>query len=139
MPRHREKRRSAPGQRQLRVGEELRHGLVRILARGALHDPALQDVPLTVTEVRVSPDLKHATAFVIPLAGRNAAEALAGLRRGAAFLRMALAREVPLRFAPSLAFELDTTFDYAGRIDALLHRPEVERDLKPQEDGDDGE
>jgi ribosome-binding factor A len=121
-----------PSQRQLRVGEELRHALAAILARAELRDPALQDVTVTVTEVRVSPDLKNATAFVMPLAGRHTPEVLAGLRRGAGFLRAQLGREVPLRYTPSLAFELDTSFDHASRINDLLHRPEVERDLGPE-------
>jgi ribosome-binding factor A len=123
-------------QRQLRVGEELRHALAALLARQELRDPALKDVTVTVTEVRVSPDLKNATAYVMPLAGRHTPEVLAGLRRGAGFLRAQLGREVPLRYTPSLAFELDTSFDHASRINDLLHRPEVERDLGPAADED---
>ncbi len=111
--------------------------LAHIFRRGGLRDPALQDISLTVSEVRVAPDLKHATVFVMPLGGRNAAEALAGLRRGASYLRTELARAVKLRVAPTLAFELDASFDEASRIEALLHRPEVARDL-PQEGTDDG-
>jgi ribosome-binding factor A len=125
------------GQRQLRVGEEMRHALARLFQRGALRDPAVQDVNLTVTEVRVSPDLKHAIAFVMPLGGRNAAEAVAGLRRGAAYLRREVARSVKLRVAPTLTFELDASFDRASRVEALLHRPDVARDLA-QDGTDDG-
>lgn len=125
------------GQRRLRVGEEMRHALAHLFQRGALRDPALQDVNLTVTEVRVSPDLKHATAFVMPLGGRNAADAVAGLRRGAAYLRREVARAVKLRVAPMLAFELDASFDHASRVEALLQRPEVARDLA-QDGTDDG-
>ncbi len=117
----------------------MRHALARILARGELRDPALQEVSLTVTEVRVAPDLKHATAFVMPLAGRNAADALAGLKRGASFLRMTLAREVKLRNAPSLVFALDESFDRASHIEEILHRPEVARDLGPVTDVTDGD
>jgi len=124
-------------QRQLRVGEEMRHALAHLFQRGALRDPALQDLNLTVTEVRLSPDLKHATAFVMPLGGRNAAEAIAGLRRGAAYLRMELARAVKLRVAPTIAFELDASFDHASKVGALLHRPDVARDLT-QDGTDDG-
>lgn len=124
-------------QRQLRVGEEMRHALAHIFQRGMLRDPALQDASLTVTEVRVTPDLKHATAFVMPLGGQKSAETVAGLRRGAAYLRMELARAVKLRVAPTLAFELDQSFDHASRLDALLHRPDVARDLAP-EGTDDG-
>jgi ribosome-binding factor A len=129
-----------PSQRQLRVGEELRHALARLLQRGELRDPALQDVAVTVTEVRMSPDLKSATAYVMPLAGRQRAEVIAGLARSAGYLRGQLAREVPLRFSPTLSFALDTSFDHASRINELLHRPEVERDLGAgaEEEPDDG-
>jgi ribosome-binding factor A len=88
-------------------------------------------VAVTVTEVRKSPDHKNSTAYVMPLGGRHAAEVIAGLTRSAGFLRGQLAREVPLRFSPGLAFALDTSFDHASRINELLHRPEVERDLAP--------
>jgi ribosome-binding factor A len=128
-----------PTQRQLRVGEELRHALARILQRGELRDPALLDVAVTVTEVRLSPDLKNATAYVMPLGGRHRDEVIAGLTRSAGYLRGQIAREVPLRFTPGLAFALDTSFDHAHRINELLHRPEVERDLAaPDEPADDG-
>ncbi|HYM03253.1 MAG TPA: 30S ribosome-binding factor RbfA [Stellaceae bacterium] len=130
-PKH--ERHPEPSQRQLRVGEELRHVLARVLQRGELRDPALQDVTVTVTEVRVSPDLKNATAYVMPLGGRHTAEVIAGLTRSAGYLRSQVARDVPLRSAPSLVFALDTSFDHASRINELLHRPEVERDLAPRE------
>jgi len=127
-----------PSPRQLRVGEEVRHALAHILGRGELRDPALAGVTLTVTEVRMSPDLRHATVFVMPLAGERAGEALAGLARSAPYLRGVVAREVNLRYAPRLAFRLDTSFDHATRINELLHRPEVHRDLAADEaDGDD--
>src|SRR5271169_440430 len=115
-------------QRQLRVGEELRHVLARLLRPGELRDPALFDASVTVTEVRMSPDLKNATAFVMPLGGAHATEVITGLRRGAAFLRGQVGREVPLRYTPGLSFELDQSFDHATRISEILHRPEVERD-----------
>ena len=129
------------GQRPLRVGEELRHALARIFERGELRDPALADVTLTVTEVRVAPDLKHATAYVVPLGGTNTDEIMAALGRSAPYLRRTLAHAVKLRYAPDLAFALDRSFDYASRIDALLRRPEVQRDLaapaeSKDEDGD---
>ena len=123
-----------PSQRQLRVGEELRHALSHILQRGELRDPALHDAAVTVTEVRMSPDLKNATAYVMPLGGQHRSEVIAALTRCAGYLRGQLAREVPLRFSPGLAFALDTSFDHASRINELLHRPEVERDLAPDED-----
>lgn len=137
----RDRKPQGPSQRQLRVGEELRHVLAEILARGELRDPALQGVTITVTEVRMSPDLRNATAFVMPLGGAHATEVLGGLRRGAAFLRGQLGHAVPLRFTPGLLFELDQSFDQASRIAEILHRPEVERDLAPrEEDGaDDGD
>jgi len=121
-------------QRPLRVGEELRHALARIFERGVLRDPALVGTALTVTEVRVSPDLKNATAYVMPLAGAQAAEVIAGLRRSAPYLRRELAQAVKLRHAPTISFALDTAFEHASRIDALLHRPEVERDLGNEDD-----
>ena len=128
---------ATPGrsQRQLRVGEEIRHALARIFESGDLRDPALHDVSLTVTEVRVSPDLKHATAFVMPLGGRNVAATLEGLERGAPYLRREVARAVMLRLAPTLSFELDRSFDEAGRIETLLRQEKVQRDLAG--DGDD--
>jgi len=129
-----------PSQRQLRVGEELRHALSRLLQRGELRDPALQGVAVTVTEVRMSPDLKSATAYVMPLGGEHRAEVIAGLTRSAGYLRGQVAREVPLRFTPTLSFAVDTSFDHASRINELLHRPEVERDLGPggEEEPDNG-
>jgi len=118
-------------QRQLRVGEELRHALAQLLRPGELRDPALREANVTVTEVRVSPDLKNATAFVMPLAGTNEADIMAGLKRSAPFLKGRVARMVELRQAPNIVFAVDTAFDSAARIEALLHRPEVERDLHP--------
>ena len=126
---------SGPSQRQLRVGEELRHLLARIVGSGELRDPALKDAVITVTEVRISPDLKNATAFVMPLGGAHATEVVAALQRGAGFMRGLIGRELVLRHVPSLRFALDTSFDHASRIEALLHRPEVERDLVPDEKG----
>jgi ribosome-binding factor A len=119
-------------QRQLRVGEELRHALSKILREGDCRDPALEQTSITDTEVRMSPDLRNATAFVIPLAGANAAEVLAGLKRSVPFLKGRLARQVRLRVTPNLAFVLDETFERADRIAALLARSEVARDLQPQ-------
>jgi ribosome-binding factor A len=119
----------APSQRQLRVGEALRHALSEILMRGDLRDPALQGASITVSEVRVSPDLRNATAFVVPLGGGHAEEILAGLRRAGPHLRGRVAQAVKLKFAPSLTFKTDTSFDYADHIDALLHSDAVARDL----------
>lgn len=120
----------APSQRQLRVGEELRHVLAGVLGRGELHDPALAGRTITVTEVRVSPDLKRATAFVVPLGGSDEAEVMTGLRRSAPHLRSLVAHQMLLRYAPLLEFEIDRSFDHAARIEALLHSPAVQRDLE---------
>jgi len=122
----------ATSQRQLRVGEEVRHALARILRDGECRDPVIEKVSITVTEVRMSPDLRNATAFVMPLAGTNATEIIAGLERSANFLKGLVAREVQLRNTPNLVFALDDSFDRADRITALLTRPEVARDLRPQ-------
>lgn len=120
------------GQRRLRVGEEIRHALSKILRAGECRDPALLEASITVTEVRMSPDLRNGTVFVMPLAGANASEAVAGLKRSAGFLKGLLAREVPLRNTPNLAFALDESFASAERISTLLARPDVARDLQPQ-------
>jgi ribosome-binding factor A len=117
------------GHRQRRVGEELRHILAEILRNGECRDPALRDASITVTEIRISPDLRSATAYVMPLGGVNGAEIVAALHGCAGFLRGRLARGAALRYAPNLTFSLDETFDQADRIAALLARPEVERDL----------
>ncbi|HUN51290.1 MAG TPA: 30S ribosome-binding factor RbfA [Candidatus Sulfotelmatobacter sp.] len=127
------------GQRPLRVGEELRHALAEIFSRGDVRDPDLAGVSLTVTEVRVSPDLKNATAFVLPLAGRNAPGVLAALERCTPYLRGQLARMVRLRYAPRLGFRLDDSFDRAGRIDQLLRQPRVAADLDRDDEADGGD
>ena len=129
----------APGQRQLRVGEELRHVLAAIFERETFRDPALQDVRLTVTEVRPSPDLRHARVYVVPLGGAEDMKAvLDGLRRVKPFLRREVASRVQIKFIPDLIFSADTTFDEAEHISCLLHKPEVARDIWPgdQQEGD---
>ena len=127
----------APSQRQLRVGEELRHILVQVLERGELHDPAVQDTPITVTEVRASPDLKNATAFVVPLGGDAAVtdRVLEGLNRAAPYLRRVLAEKVRLRHTPRIKFLADMSFDEARHIEGLLREPAVARDLEWEDDG----
>ncbi|TCT11985.1 ribosome-binding factor A [Tepidamorphus gemmatus] len=127
---------TGPSQRQLRVGEMLRHALAEILQRGDVADPMLEAVAVTVPEVRVSPDLKHATVYVMPLGGRHVGEVVAALDRHARYLRGQLARKVTLKFMPDLRFEIDRTFDAADHVDRLLRTPEVVRDLRPQENGD---
>lgn len=128
-------RRAGTGQRPRRVGEQVRHLLAELLRAGGCRDPALRQASITVTEVRISPDLRNATAYVMPLGGANAAEILAGLKRGTPFLRGHLARELPLRRAPNLSFALDETFERADRISTLLARPEVVRDLRSEAAG----
>ena len=129
----------APSQRQLRVGEELRHALAWILERGELRDLALAGISVTVTEVRVSPDLRTATAFVTPLGGGDAEAVVVGLTHAKAFLRHRMAGAVKLRYVPELVFRADTSFDQASRILDLLHDPVVARDLVDgDEDGEGG-
>ena len=123
----------SPSQRQLRVGEQLRHLLAEALVHGHVRDPELRDASITVTEVRVSPDLKNATAFVMPLAGREQETVLAALRRAAPFFRRELAQASGLRFAPRIGFQVDRSFDEAARIDALLRGERVRRDLEAGE------
>ncbi|MAI49518.1 MAG: ribosome-binding factor A [Rhodospirillaceae bacterium] len=116
-------------QRQLRIGEVIRHALVQLIGRGEANDPGLDGVTITVTEVRVSSDLRNATAFVMPLGGTGSNEILESLRRAAPFFRRRVASEVDLRRLPSLSFELDSSFDNAGHIDALLRSPAVSADV----------
>jgi len=124
-----------PSQRQLRVGEELRHVLAEILQREGLRDPALQGVILTVTEVRASPDLRNATVFVSPLGGGDIKAILAGLKRAAPYLRSAVAKRVHLKYLPMLQFKEDTSFDEGARIDAALRDPVVVQDVTTGPDG----
>lgn len=130
---------AARSQRQLRVGEELRHALSQVLARGELRDPHLVDISLTVTEVRVSPDLKSATAFVVPLGGGDLEAIVAALNHAASFLRGQLGHEVQLRFTPRLSFQADRSFDEAAHINEILHHPKVIRDVHPEGVPDDSE
>jgi ribosome-binding factor A len=123
-----------PSQRQLRVAEEVRHALSAIFAREEFRDPDLHELHVTVTEVRASPDLKHMTAFVSGLGRDLTAAQFAGLRRVSPFLRKQVAHAVRLKFAPELHFQPDTALDYAMKIDAVLKRPEVQRDLGPRGD-----
>lgn len=128
----------SPSQRQLRVGEEIRHALVRILGRDPLRDPDLAGLSLTVTEVKVSPDLKAATAFVTPFGGSGSQAVVKALKRAAPFLTRRLAGEIELKTVPRLTFALDTTFDRAQAIERILADPMVSRDLGPAH-GEDGE
>ncbi len=126
----------APSQRQLRVGEELRHVLADALERGEMRDPALAGRTVTVTEVRISPDLKNATAFVVPLGGGDPSEVVDALNRGAGFLRGWVAKRVRLRHVPKIGFLADQSFDEAARIDRALRDPRVVADLRHDDDED---
>ena len=117
-------------QRQLRVAEEIRHVLAGLFARTEFRDPDLAGVIITVTEVRISPDLKHATVFVTRLGRSDVEKSLPALKRVASFLRSQIAHEIRLRVAPELSFQCDTAIDYAMHIDEILHKPEVARDLE---------
>jgi ribosome-binding factor A len=128
---------AGPSQRQLRAGELVRHALAAILREENLLDPALAGVSITVTEVRMSPDLKHATCFVEPLGGGHAAEVVDALNRVSRFLRGRLAREIDLKFTPDLKFLHDESFGEAERMNRLFDSPEVRRDLERHDDGDD--
>ena len=118
-----------PSQRQLRVGEEIRHILAEILERGNIRDPDVANRPVTVTEVSVSPDLRNASVYVIPLGGGDCLSLLAGLKRVRSFLRHEIGRALRLRLVPDLTFFADQSFDTASRIEALLKSPAVCRDL----------
>jgi ribosome-binding factor A len=119
----------APSQRMLRVGELVRHALASLFARGEIDDELLEGRVLTVPEVRMSPDLKLATAYVMPLGGEQAAEVVEALNRHKKFIRGRIAPELNLKFTPDVRFMVDTTFEEFGRIDALLRSPQVRRDL----------
>jgi len=123
------KQAGAPSQRQLRVGEEIRHLLADIFTRDVIRDHELSGVVITVTEVRVSPDLRKATAFVTRLGRSDVDKLLPALKRVSPFLRSQLARSLRLRVAPDITFMADTSIDYAMEVRTLLHRPEVVRDL----------
>jgi ribosome-binding factor A len=127
---------AGPSQRQLRVGEEIRHALARILTEGDLRDPELQGVSITVSEVRPSPDMRNATAFVTPLGGENAEAIAAALNRASRFLRGRVAQAVHLRNTPALSFLVDRSFDEAEHVGALLRDERVARDLKQDNDAE---
>jgi ribosome-binding factor A len=119
----------APSQRQLKVGELIRHALAEILTRGEISDEVLERHSLTVPEVRMSPDLKLATVYVLPLGGGDAEEAVAHLDKHKRYLRGLLAKRVNMKFMPELRFKVDTSFEASARIDELLASPKVARDL----------
>jgi ribosome-binding factor A len=122
--------------RLLRVGEQVRHTLSDILARGDVHDETLAKHMVTVTEVRMSPDLRHATAFIKPLLGKDEEAVLKALRTNTAYLQREVAAKVQMRFAAKLKFVADESFDEGSHIDKLLKDPHVARDLEPPESSD---
>jgi ribosome-binding factor A len=131
-------RAEGPSQRQLRAGELVRHALVDILREEEIHDEALAGVSVTVSEVRMSPDLRHATCFVEPLGGVHAREVVDALNRHARFLRGVLGRRIEAKFTPDLRFMHDESFDEAERMERLFDDPRVRRDLEadPEEPED---
>lgn len=120
-----------PSQRMLRVGELVRHAAAQLFARGEINDPVLEKHVVTVSRVKMSPDLKHATIYVMPLGGADEPDVLAALDRHKKFLRGELAQTVNLKFAPEVRFRIDDTFDNASRINSLLNSERVKRDLSP--------
>lgn len=127
---------SGPSVRVLRVGEQVRHVLSEILQRGDVHDDVLASHPVSVTEVRMSPDLRHATVFVKPLLGRDEAAVIKALRTNTAYLQREVAHRIRMKYAAKLKFLPDESFDEASHIDALLRDPKVARDLAGGEDGE---
>jgi ribosome-binding factor A len=119
-----------PSQRALRVGEVVRHTLSELFTRGDVHDPVIQSHLITVPEVRMSPDLRLATIYIMPLGGRDIDQVLAALDRNKKYLRGEIARGVNLKFAPEIQFRADDRFDEAERIEKLLRTPRVRRDLE---------
>jgi ribosome-binding factor A len=139
MPRTKKpKRDSGPAtasQRQLRVGELIRHAMAEMLSRGEVHDPVIEKHLITVPEVRMTADLKLATIYVMPLGGKDVKEVIEALNNNKRFLRGEIAHRVNLKFAPDIRFRADERFDEAERIEKLLRTPAVQRDLK-RESGD---
>ena len=138
-PSHKSRRPAGPSQRQLRAGELIRHALVEILREEDLADPALADVSVTLSQVKVSPDLKHAICFVEPLGGVNSSEVVAGLNRASRFLRGKLGHVIDMRFTPALKFVHDDSFDAATHMNALLSDPRVRRDIEAPGDNEDAD
>src|ERR1044072_5637530 len=131
MPRHHHRDHpSGPSQRQLRVGELIRHALAEMLSRGDIHDPVIEGHMITVPEVAMTADLRLATIYVMPLGGRDAKPVIEALERNKKFLRGEIARRINLKFAPDIRFRFDERFDEAERIEKILRTPAVKRDLE---------
>jgi ribosome-binding factor A len=131
---HRESSTPGGSQRQLRVGELVRHAVAELLARGEVHDPVLEGHLVTVPEVRMTADLRLATIYVMPMGGRDTEQVIAAFERNKKFLRAEIAHRVNLKFAPDIRFHIDERFAEAERIDKLLRSPEVARDLTKETD-----
>jgi ribosome-binding factor A len=125
---------SAPSQRMLRAGELIRHALSAIFMRGETGDPELEKITLSVVEVQMSPDLKIATAFIRPLVAGQEKKALYACTRNQRYIRGLIAPKVNMKYMPEIRFRADTALNYASKIDALLKSPEVQRDLKKDDD-----
>jgi len=138
MPRHHHRVHAAagPSQRQLRVGELIRHALAEMFSRGEIHDPVIEAHMITIPEVAMTADLRLATIYVMPLGGRDAKPVLEALERNKKFLRGEIAHRVNLKFAPDIRFRFDERFDEAERIEKILRTPEVRRDLESKDGGD---
>jgi ribosome-binding factor A len=136
MPRHHHHRDQSAGgaPRQLRVGELIRHALADMFSRGDVHDPVIQAHMITVPEVRMSPDLRLATIYVMPLGGRDGEKVLGALENNKRYMRGEIARRINLKFAPEIRFRIDERFDEAERIEKLLRTPQVRRDLGGEKD-----
>jgi ribosome-binding factor A len=122
-----------PSQRMLRVAELIRHSMADLLTRGAINDPVLEGHVVTVPRVKMSPDLKLASVYVMPLGGRAATEVIAALDRHKKYLRTEIAHRINLKFAPEIRFKIDDTFDNVAKIDALLNSDKVKQDLQPRQ------
>jgi ribosome-binding factor A len=127
---------AAPSQRMLRVAELVRHAVAQLLSRGEVSDPILDKHVVTVSRVKMSPDLKLATIYVMPLGGKDEPEVIAALDRHKKFLRGEIAHEVDLKFAPEIRFRIDDSFDTVSRIDAILASDRVKRDLEASDPDD---
>jgi ribosome-binding factor A len=138
MPKHniRDRAPAGPSQRQLRVGELIRHAMAEMLSRSEIHDPVIEAHMITVPEVAMTADLRLATVYVMPLGGRDAKPVIEALERNKKFLRGEIARRINLKFAPDIRFRFDERFDEAERIEKILRTPQVQRDLSPKDDGE---
>ena len=121
-----------PSQRMLRVAELIRHSMAELLTRGAINDPVLEGRVVTVPRVKMSPDLKLAIVYVMPLGGKAATEVIAALDRHKKYLRTEIAHRINLKFAPDIRFKIDDSFDNVAKIDALLNSDKVKQDLQPR-------